>query len=310
MPKVRVYELAKELGVESKTVLTMLKDMGEFVRSASSTVEAPVERRLKEKLATRRRRRPRDPVARTGARHPSPPTTGRRAAAPVRPARPSRLHGSPRRCPAPGSRPATPVRRRTATPPPRSRRLRPLRRAGSSHRPPHPAAGPSGADRRRGTRRRLAPPAPQRARAPTRCPACPGQTSASTRPDPRRGEQAARADQQRCTERSVASRDARLDPPPREPGQTPGPRPRPGAPAACLAVARRETAVPVAHAPATTPSPRRRAWVRPVRPRPRTTRPAPAPRVRRPVVRVVPAHPPDSPAAVRAFRACPVPTRR
>ena len=51
MAKVRVYELAKELGVESKTVLTMLKDMGEFVRSASSTVEAPVERRLKEKLA-------------------------------------------------------------------------------------------------------------------------------------------------------------------------------------------------------------------------------------------------------------------
>jgi translation initiation factor IF-2 len=50
--KVRVYELAKELGVESKTVLSMLKDMGEFVRSASSTVEAPVERRLKEKLAS------------------------------------------------------------------------------------------------------------------------------------------------------------------------------------------------------------------------------------------------------------------
>ena len=52
MAKVRVYELAKELGVESKTVLSLLKDMGEFVRSASSTVEAPVERRLKEKLAS------------------------------------------------------------------------------------------------------------------------------------------------------------------------------------------------------------------------------------------------------------------
>ncbi|MBA3529484.1 MAG: translation initiation factor IF-2 N-terminal domain-containing protein [Propionibacteriaceae bacterium] len=52
MAKVRVYELAKELGVESKIVLTMLKDMGEFVRSASSTVEAPVERRLKEKLSS------------------------------------------------------------------------------------------------------------------------------------------------------------------------------------------------------------------------------------------------------------------
>jgi translation initiation factor IF-2 len=49
--KVRVYELAKEFGVTSKDVLKTLNDMGEFVRSASSTVEAPVERRLKERMA-------------------------------------------------------------------------------------------------------------------------------------------------------------------------------------------------------------------------------------------------------------------
>ncbi|MFF4234925.1 translation initiation factor IF-2 [Actinomadura geliboluensis] len=48
MAKVRVYELAKEFGVESKVVMAKLKEMGEFVRSASSTIEAPVERRLKE----------------------------------------------------------------------------------------------------------------------------------------------------------------------------------------------------------------------------------------------------------------------
>jgi len=46
--KVRVYELAKELGVESKTLLTYLKDKGEFVRSASSTIEPPVVRTIKE----------------------------------------------------------------------------------------------------------------------------------------------------------------------------------------------------------------------------------------------------------------------
>ena len=40
--KARVHELAKELGVESKAVLAKLKEMGEFVKSASSTVEAPV----------------------------------------------------------------------------------------------------------------------------------------------------------------------------------------------------------------------------------------------------------------------------
>ena len=46
MAKVRVYELAKELGVESKVVMAKLQDLGEFVRSASSTVEAPVVRKL------------------------------------------------------------------------------------------------------------------------------------------------------------------------------------------------------------------------------------------------------------------------
>jgi len=44
--KVRVHELAKELGVESKVVLTKLKEMGEFVKSASSTVEPPVVKRF------------------------------------------------------------------------------------------------------------------------------------------------------------------------------------------------------------------------------------------------------------------------
>ncbi len=48
MSKVRVYELAKELGVESKAVVAKLQEMGEFVRSASSTIEAPVVRRLRE----------------------------------------------------------------------------------------------------------------------------------------------------------------------------------------------------------------------------------------------------------------------
>ncbi|MBM3688453.1 MAG: translation initiation factor IF-2 [Actinobacteria bacterium] len=50
MSKVRVYELAKELGVESKVVLAKLAELGEFVRSASSTVEAPVVRKLKDAM--------------------------------------------------------------------------------------------------------------------------------------------------------------------------------------------------------------------------------------------------------------------
>ncbi|OMC57336.1 translation initiation factor IF-2 [Mycobacterium sp. IS-836] len=46
--KARVHELAKELGVTSKEVLARLNEQGEFVKSASSTVEAPVARRLRE----------------------------------------------------------------------------------------------------------------------------------------------------------------------------------------------------------------------------------------------------------------------
>ena len=46
MSKVRVHELAKQLGMESKVVLAKLQEMGEFVRSASSTVEAPVVRKM------------------------------------------------------------------------------------------------------------------------------------------------------------------------------------------------------------------------------------------------------------------------
>jgi translation initiation factor IF-2 len=48
--KVRVYELAKELGLESKELLSKLQEVGEFVRSASSTVEAPVVRKLMDKF--------------------------------------------------------------------------------------------------------------------------------------------------------------------------------------------------------------------------------------------------------------------
>ncbi|MDV3222766.1 translation initiation factor IF-2 [Intrasporangium sp.] len=52
MAKVRVYELAKELGVESKVLLAHLKSQGEFVRSASSTIEPPVVRKIKETFPT------------------------------------------------------------------------------------------------------------------------------------------------------------------------------------------------------------------------------------------------------------------
>ncbi|HRN29245.1 MAG TPA: translation initiation factor IF-2 N-terminal domain-containing protein, partial [Terrimesophilobacter sp.] len=51
MAKPRVHEIAAELGIESKKALEKLKEMGEFVKGPSSSVEPPVARRLKEALA-------------------------------------------------------------------------------------------------------------------------------------------------------------------------------------------------------------------------------------------------------------------
>ena len=49
MAKVRVHELAKKYDVPSKDVLSMLSDLGEFVKAPSSTVEPPVVKRFEDK---------------------------------------------------------------------------------------------------------------------------------------------------------------------------------------------------------------------------------------------------------------------
>ncbi|GIJ20189.1 translation initiation factor IF-2 [Micromonospora lutea] len=95
--KARVHELAKELGVESKTVLAKLKEMGEFVKSASSTVEAPVARRLRSAF-----------VASGGSGAPSAAPSA--APAPTAAPTPSPTPGEPRVTakPTPPRRPAVP----------------------------------------------------------------------------------------------------------------------------------------------------------------------------------------------------------
>src|SRR3954452_3983257 len=82
--KARVHELAKEFGVDSKTVLAKLKEQGEFVKSASSTVEAPVARRLREALGSS-----------TGNGAAAPPTPAARPSAPAAPAAPAPVAAAP-----------------------------------------------------------------------------------------------------------------------------------------------------------------------------------------------------------------------
>ncbi len=89
--KARVHELAKELGVTSKEVLARLSEQGEFVKSASSTVEAPVARRLRESF---------------GGGKPAPEKTSGNGATAAKP---------PRRRAAPAAKPAAPNPRRPGT---------------------------------------------------------------------------------------------------------------------------------------------------------------------------------------------------
>ncbi|PYC81952.1 translation initiation factor IF-2 [Streptomyces tateyamensis] len=133
MAKVRVYELAKELGLESKAVMAKLTELGEFVRSASSTIEAPVVRKLTDALGTTppsggasAKPGPRKPAAPqpaggAGAAAPRPgaPTPGPRPAAPrptpaaapaaAAPAAPAPAAPRPAGAPTPGPRPARPA---------------------------------------------------------------------------------------------------------------------------------------------------------------------------------------------------------
>ncbi|MGC5017813.1 translation initiation factor IF-2 [Micromonospora sp. DT47] len=106
--KARVHELAKELGVESKTVLAKLKEMGEFVKSASSTVEAPVARRLRGAFVASAggSSAPTAPAAAAPSPAPTPtpsptPDAPRVSARPMPPRRPA--------APTPGPKPKGPV---------------------------------------------------------------------------------------------------------------------------------------------------------------------------------------------------------
>ncbi len=128
--KARVHELAKELGVTSKEVLARLSDQGEFVKSASSTVEAPVARRLREAFggakaaAEKVQAGGNGSQAKAAAKAPAKPAAPKPAAPPAEPAAPApppaaaaaRPAAPP---PAPAAPPAAPDPTPGATPGPR-----------------------------------------------------------------------------------------------------------------------------------------------------------------------------------------------
>ncbi|KQT00978.1 translation initiation factor IF-2 [Cellulomonas sp. Leaf395] len=105
MAKVRVYELAKELGVDSKTIMTKLNEFGEFVRSASSTIEPPVVRKLRDTYPVGGGGSA--PAAAPAPKAPARPAPAPAAAAPTAPA-PAAPVEAPRPAPAAAAAPAAP----------------------------------------------------------------------------------------------------------------------------------------------------------------------------------------------------------
>ncbi|GAA1934552.1 hypothetical protein GCM10009775_28110 [Microbacterium aoyamense] len=98
--KPRVHEIASELGVDSKVALAKLKELGEFVKSPSSTIEPPVARKLRAALEA------------DGA---SKPAEAPAAAKPATPARPAARPGPARPTPGPAA-PAAPAAETPAAP--------------------------------------------------------------------------------------------------------------------------------------------------------------------------------------------------
>ncbi|WP_251095167.1 translation initiation factor IF-2 [Streptomyces sp. Caat 7-52] len=103
MAKVRVYELAKEFGVESKVVMAKLQELGEFVRSASSTIEAPVVRKLTDAFQGGNGKSAGKPAPRKSSPKPAAPSPAQAA----RPAAPKPAAPKPPTAPA-AQQPAAP----------------------------------------------------------------------------------------------------------------------------------------------------------------------------------------------------------
>ncbi|MER5264729.1 translation initiation factor IF-2 [Actinosynnema sp. NPDC002837] len=104
--KARVHELAKELGVTSKELLTKLADQGEYVKSASSTVEAPVARRLRDAYA-KGESKPKPAGARPAPPKPAPTSAASGETKSEAP-RPPATAGKPGPRPVPGPKPMAP----------------------------------------------------------------------------------------------------------------------------------------------------------------------------------------------------------
>ncbi|WP_093252153.1 translation initiation factor IF-2 [Tessaracoccus oleiagri] len=109
MAKPRVHEIAKEFGIASKDLLSWLNDQGEYVRGASSSLEAPVVRRIREHFGAKTK----------GGAAPKPGAPKAAAAKPAAPApapKPAAAEPQQRPAPTPQPQPEPPVAPAAAQP--------------------------------------------------------------------------------------------------------------------------------------------------------------------------------------------------
>ena len=122
MSKVRVSALAKELGVTSKVLLERLNGMGEYVKSASSTIETPVVRRYNEKFPAEAPKAEAPAVASTAPRAQKAtgtrpvPATAKTATAPAAPSAPAPAPAAAAAPPAPSTPAPAPAAPAAAVP--------------------------------------------------------------------------------------------------------------------------------------------------------------------------------------------------
>ncbi|WLP86870.1 translation initiation factor IF-2 [Corynebacterium stationis] len=133
--KLRVHELAKQLGITSKELLGTLKEQGEFVKTASSTIEPPVVKKMrahyeaqgigKDNTEAPTNAAPAKPAAKPGAPKPGAPkpaapkpAAAKPAAAKPTPAKPAAAKPTPAKPAAAKPAAPTPASPKPATPKP------------------------------------------------------------------------------------------------------------------------------------------------------------------------------------------------
>ncbi|MGO2688017.1 MAG: translation initiation factor IF-2 [Corynebacterium variabile] len=138
--KLRVHELAKQLGVTSKELLATLKEQGEFVKSASSTVEPPVAKKMRNHYGAGSASKDATPGAASATPGPVPGSSAKPSAKPTPGAKPGAARQKP------GPKPATGSAAKPAPSAPAEKKATPAQPAPKSSPRPTPgaAAKPAG----------------------------------------------------------------------------------------------------------------------------------------------------------------------